>query len=397
MDRASHRIGRLAARVLRRRDGNFATFTALAVIPLMAGTALAVDTAKMLNARSTLQDAADAAALAAATLPHDTPQETLEALVQSFFAANGATATFARRTEVRLTERRTFIEVRANAAVSQIFALPGRGDARPVNVMARAGKVGFGSEVAIAVDLTNSMNFGMSWPHVSDALGDMLDRMRANGPNARFRVSLVPFNDRVNLGTIGMGWLTQEALETINCPPGRTPRVAGGGMGGDDDDDDDDGDDGGGGRGNLICVPGQAPAHGLAAAEPYPRLASWAGCLEPRERRIGANRHGLDDASPAVAQFEPTADGFSGPLITELGTRCPPRAILPTGNITAIETAVNSFAPATGTGRFDEALAWGWRMVSPRWRGEFGDPAWPAAAGETNKHVMLFTDGHGSQ
>ncbi|NJR13460.1 MAG: hypothetical protein HC779_03425 [Phyllobacteriaceae bacterium] len=51
-------------------------------------------------------------------------------------------------------------------------------------------------------------------------------------------------------------------------------------------------------------------------------------------------------------------------------------------------------APAGGTGRFDEALAWGWRLVSPKWRGEFGETAWPAKAGETRKLVVLFTDAH---
>jgi hypothetical protein len=47
-----------------------------------------------------------------------------------------------------------------------------------------------------------------------------------------------------------------------------------------------------------------------------------------------------------------------------------------------------------GTGRIDEALAWSWRMVSPKWEGQYGEPNWPAPSGQTRKLAILFTDAH---
>ncbi|NJR13461.1 MAG: hypothetical protein HC779_03430 [Phyllobacteriaceae bacterium] len=104
-------------------------------------------------------------------------------------------------------------------------------------------------EIAIAVDLTNSMNFGMSWAHVSDALGELLNSLKAQGPSARFRVSLVPFNDRVNLGPTSLDWLDDDVLAKVSCPDGEVARLKKNSGDDDDyddydDDDDDDDDDG---------------------------------------------------------------------------------------------------------------------------------------------------------
>ncbi|MCU0831422.1 MAG: pilus assembly protein TadG-related protein [Rhizobiaceae bacterium] len=382
-----------SARLIRDRRGNFAAVSVVMAIPLLAGVAVAVDMGRTINVRSQIQNAADAAALAAAAMPHDTSEDVLQRLVDSFFASNGANAELSRRTEVRLTERQVYVEVQATAHLAPTFRLPGFSEGNSVNVLAKAGKVGLGSEVSIVIDLTGSMGFGMSWPHVADAVGDLLDRLRAAGPSARFRVSLVPFNDRVNLGPIALDWLEDEVLIGNPCPPGRTPRIPPGHVNDDDDDGDDD-DDNDGLPDHVICMPGGAPAHGLLAASAYPLLQPWRGCLEPREETVAGNPHALTDRPPDEEQFLPTIPGLQGPLIAATGSQCPPPVITPTTNIAAIESAVSGFSPAPGTGRFDDALAWGWRMVSENWRGEYGEAAWPARAGETNKQVFLFTDGH---
>jgi Flp pilus assembly protein TadG len=376
----------LIQRFWRDRAGNFAQFTAILAVPLFAAVAIAVDTGRSVNVRSAIQNAADTAALAAAALPANISDKQALDVVRAFFSGNGAVAEMVRRTEVSLTDRTTYVEVRATADVDNTFAAFGATDSTVVEVMARAGKVTTGSEVAIAIDLTNSMNFGMSWPNVADAVGTMLQDMKAQAPASNFRVSLVPFNDRVNLGEWALDWLDAEFKATLNCPPGRTPRFAGA--------KDGDDDDGTGRHGKLVCVPSQAPANGLAAASAYPALREWQGCLEPREEVIGGVKHALDDSSPVDENFVPTIPGTEGPVLLATHSKCPAKVVLPTSNIASVESAISGLAPAGGTGRFDEALAWGWRLVSPNWRGRFGDPDRPADMGATRKTVMLFTDAH---
>jgi len=57
-----------------------------------------------------------------------------------------------------------------------------------------------------------------------------------------------------------------------------------------------------------------------------------------------------------------------------------------------VQTALDG-RQSTGTGRFDEGLAWGWRLFSPSWTGEWGLAHYPSAYGEHETIVMLFTDG----
>ncbi|NJR13462.1 MAG: hypothetical protein HC779_03435 [Phyllobacteriaceae bacterium] len=119
--------------------------SAILAVPMFAGVMIAVDTTRSLNAKSIIQNAADSAALAAATLPPNIDDKTVYELVNSFFAANGAVASVSRETKVSLAQRETYVEVTAYAMVDNAFALPGMPETTRVEVAARAGKVGLGS------------------------------------------------------------------------------------------------------------------------------------------------------------------------------------------------------------------------------------------------------------
>ena len=47
----------------------------------------------------------------------------------------------------------------------------------------------------------------------------------------------------------------------------------------------------------------------------------------------------------------------------------------------------------TGSGRQDVGLAWGWRYLSPQWRGEFGIIDYPSKKNERRKVALLINDG----
>ncbi|MEL6662260.1 MAG: hypothetical protein AAFR33_04580, partial [Pseudomonadota bacterium] len=103
----------------------------------------------------------------------------------------------------------------------------------------------------------------------------------------------------------------------------------------------------------------------------------------------------LDTTSHVDAKFDASIPGVTGGL-SDWGTswpRCPDPYTGPTSNLTELSNAVNS-AQASGTGRFDLALAWGWRLVSEEWQGEFGPTGFPGAAGDSDKMITIVTDSH---
>lgn len=73
--------------------------------------------------------------------------------------------------------------------------------------------------------------------------------------------------------------------------------------------------------------------------------------------------------------------------------QCPNQIAAPTQNLDAIATALAGVDVA-GTGRFDQGLAWAWRMVSPRWRGLWGPENYPRPSGDVRKVVVYIGDGY---
>jgi len=48
-----------------------------------------------------------------------------------------------------------------------------------------------------------------------------------------------------------------------------------------------------------------------------------------------------------------------------------------------------------GTGRFDSGMVWAWRLLSPKWKGEWGVPNYPADHSDDRKKKLIFvSDGN---
>jgi hypothetical protein len=73
---------------------------------------------------------------------------------------------------------------------------------------------------------------------------------------------------------------------------------------------------------------------------------------------------------------------------------CPvPRAQGLTSSRSTLQQITNNLCAGHGTST-QEGMAWGWRAVSPRWRGRWGDPALPLDyADSPGKIVIIMTDG----
>lgn len=115
----------------------------------------------------------------------------------------------------------------------------------------------------------------------------------------------------------------------------------------------------------------------------------WNGCAYSREGALGN-----DDSPPSAGlfpEFTPTVTGWRPPHYG-----CPDLAALPlTAEKTTIKTTIDAME-AFGNTRTDVGMVWGWRTLSPRWRGLWGgDPNLPLDYHTPlmDKVAVLMTDG----
>ena len=115
----------------------------------------------------------------------------------------------------------------------------------------------------------------------------------------------------------------------------------------------------------------------------------WNGCGDSRS---GTNA--TDDSPPSVElfpEYSPTVTGWRPP---DYG--CPEISMLPlTAEKSTIKAKLDALE-AFGNTRTDVGMVWGWRSISPQWRGVWpGDPTLPLDydAALMDKVVIIMTDG----
>ncbi|MEM9169829.1 MAG: vWA domain-containing protein [Pseudomonadota bacterium] len=312
--------------------------TALITPLLFAAAGGAIDYTNRARVRSALQEAADAAALAAA-YAHVHEQNV------AYKAQQAASRTFsAQITDANLVQNLTrnlkrsgtdftyTVEADVKTGFMDVVGI----DKLPVAVSSTARIPTFSRdlEMAIVIDTTNSMGFDNTWDVAMDALADVVDQLRAHVGSDKFNVTLVPYADRVNVD-------------------------------------------------NADWLDGAAPNN-------------WNGCMEPREVSQGEFPYALTDAAPEDPEaFQATIPNVTGGLAARGGgyPKCPNVEITgPTDDPQEIADAAKRFQ-RNGTGRFDVGLAWGWRALSTEWRGEWGVPDYPADPEDARKIAVFITDG----
>lgn len=330
------------------KDGNFGATFAITLVPLIGAVGMAVDYTRMENAYSQMQNAADSAALAAVGLKSST--ETSDDDIKAF-ASEYAALQVDSLNQLYSFDFSTHIlddgQIHVNGtgfvkntlfsildisnndlSVDAIASYQLPTSAPPVD-----------TEIVVAVDMTNSMNFGTTWEDAKRILADTMEAIEKNASVGQFHGAVLPFSDRVNIGTDGnqQHWLT-----TSSKPVG------------------------------------------------------WSGCVEPREMMIGSLKYAVDNARPENS-FRPTHPGYYIPTgMDARGTgpsACPEPFTKPTTDINALKNAINALDTKSGTGRFDEGLVWSWRMLSKSWRGKWNQPAYPGEHGKTAKQIVFLSDG----
>lgn len=319
-------------------DGNMAMMAAILLLPALGVAGLAIDYTRAENMREHLQGATDAAALAAAALPDGTTNRERIAIAHRFASENGAQFEISQR-EVRAQTRIRSHEVVVNGTITlrNTFPMGLYQEATVVQTTSVARRASKPVEIVFVIDETNSMTYGSSWPNARRVMEDALADMEAAASPGNLTVGVVPFTDRVNIGT-------------------------------------------GGSQENWL----------VTASQP----AGWNGCVEPREVPRPGFPYALDISAPDNS-FAPTHAGYAGGIwVARAPRQCATEILQPTRSLADVGAKFDDVATkGDATGRFDQGLAFAWRMLTPSWRGKWSLASHPADIGDADKKVVLITDG----
>lgn len=330
---------------LKSESGNFSVIAGLSMVPILITIGAAMDYSRLANVDKNLQDAVDNAALGAAVAYMQEGSNQMKKDGVRIFNANSNLNNDLKIDSFNVTkEGENFVHAEASATLTPLFMSGFGVRSLEVNVASTA-TIGatIGAEVAIAIDTTNSMAFGTSWNDTMGTIEGLMEDMQSFTGDDNFYVTLVPFQDRVNIEDRSKSWMNSSGFS----------------------------------------------------------YNDWDGCVEPREEEIGAFEWMLDDTAPKKQKFVPThedaimSDGRS--------VACPKVPITgPTNDIDEVIKATKKLS-TNGTGRYDVGLAWAWRSLSPNWSGQWGVSDYPSVPPKKNtassndkvrkKYIVYMTDG----
>ena len=346
------------ANLIHDHRGAVAIVIGLCILPLFAVMGLSVDGARGYTAKSKLQGAVDAAALAGGKA-HSANEADPEVLARMYFDANyqehfldGTLTSFSAVID-NTTELMT---VQAETAIPTTFMSLFGLDTMSIAAEAIVATAHTGLELALVVDVTGSMNW-------SDSSGDvkieslktaghtLLEALYGNATSLPdVWISLIPYRAAVNIGD-RPSWLT-----------------------------------------------------GYSAADFSPD--TWRGCVEARDAPLDQNDTAPVGSTSRFSPFHwqsgvawnywpPVEFDHSGP-----NWFCPVNEITPlTDQRGTIETAIDALDARSGGGtQTSVGMVWGWRTISPSWQGLWQGPTpndRPLDYDEPNmiKAIVFMTDG----
>jgi Flp pilus assembly protein TadG len=347
------------------RAGATGPIIAIAGMALIAAAGVAVDIGRSQVAQAKLQSALDAAGLAAGSSINTTD---LDAEVEKYLDANFAGETVnATLVDFVATpnDDNTLITLTATATmpatVMQVFGH----DEITISASTEVTREMKGMEVALVLDVTGSMCQPCSKiTALKDAATDLVDILFGDEETLDdLWIGIVPFSQTVNVGTDRTAWRDATHYAGLNY---------------------------------------------------YFAGHEWLGCFE---ERYGANNRDVTDDPPSVEQFRtyfaPDTNSFGANNWRSSGgadlrdpdddiwanAYCPESVLTPLTN--EKQTLIDAIADLDtgGNTHVNVGAVWGWRLLSPQWRGVWGgdmdaDNRPLDYNDETSqKAVILMTDG----
>ncbi|WP_343039162.1 pilus assembly protein TadG-related protein [Propylenella binzhouense] len=303
---------------------------ALMFVVLAALIGLAIDTGRAHLVKSKLHYSLDAAGLAVGAKLDSTD---LDAEVTEFVATNFPTgyvgATVTDVTPV-LSADKSVLTITATATVPTTFMKLVGIEEVSVAAESEITRTTTGLELVMVLDNTGSMSSQMS--NLKGAAKELVNILYGGANTVDdLYVGLVPFSQAVNVGSARTGWIDAAHKDSLNWGPSGS---------------------------------------------------SWAGCVEAR----GGGRDVTDDPPSAElfrVYYSPDSSNndwirSDGTYRTPLGTGtrgpnvyCPATVTPMTRQKSTIVGAIDAMQAVGGT-HVNVGAVWGWRMLSPRWRGLWG-------------------------
>ena len=353
--------GHLLRRLFAARGGNATVLAAFAVVPMMGGAGLAVDSGRAMMVENRMAKALDAAGLAAGRVLFAGEGEVA---ARGYFDANFPAEFLGSRItdfHYSVDAAQEFVTVSATATVPTTFMKILGEQAVAVSARTVVERQNRGAELALVMDNTGSMRGGGKMDAMKAAGQELVDIMF--GDRARLDqlyVSVVPYTATVNVDADNWDWL-DSGDRFHNSPDPFAPTAWKG------------------------CVEARH-ASGRDEGDAPPNVERLTSFYYP------ANE--TDNDWPEVKEANHYQNDGTGP---NLG--CGP-AITPLTNAKAtVADAIAEMQPWHRGGTTSNlGLAWGWRTLSPRWRGLWGGET-PASfpldydAPLMDKVVVILTDG----
>lgn len=355
---------RAAQRLIRNERGNVAMIFAVALVPLLGFVGAAIDYSRTTSARSSMKVALDSAALMVSKDLGSNPS--MSAAEISAKATNYFNALYTNGTSSPITITASYT---TNTKDGSTVTLTGSGTvATDFMKMVGFPQMGingtstttWGStrmRVAIALDVTGSMNSSGKLKAMKDAAKGLIDTLSASSRMTEdVYISIIPFAQMVNVGTANKNasWLRWDQLGTCNN--------------------------------NNFSMSKERCSANRYTWTTSTNKSSWKGCVEDRDESYDTTK----DAPSGTSTYYPAM------FYVQQGTDSCPPAILPMtsayGNTNAqtIKTMIDGLDASGGTNQMI-GMAWAWTML------QVGTDPFPAPTKDSDYKytdaIILLSDG----
>lgn len=281
--------------------GSVAIFFALAMIPMILATGLAIDLGRAYVVKARLETALDASALAVGAAADGAD---LQQIAQNFFDANYPPTEMGTPAAVTVvpSDNGNTITVSTSAVVETTFMQIANIKSMDVNATSQAKRSVSGLMVAMVLDNTGSMwggnNIGALRTASTNLLNILWGGEPTGTPNPYLKVSLVPFVANVNPGPAGLGVPSSLSVSDFLNPATGSPLASMPDTGWVDPDD-------------MLHLAQDMWAAGQKYKDEtgnndYPTLLTdgtvgWKGCVMERSGKLNADSTGVGD-NPGSSQ-----------------------------------------------------------------------------------------------
>jgi Putative Flp pilus-assembly TadE/G-like len=183
------------------RDANVGMMFGLCLLPIIAATGSAVDYSRASNARTTLQSAVDATALAIAKRTPLLSDSQLMQEAETFFRANLSDSPDLADLPLKIRRSKVALNIEASGSLQTAFMNIFGLRTIPISTAAEATIGQRKVEIALALDNTGSMARLSKMDELKKATRNMIDAAEATAPagSGILKIAVVPFDTEVRL------------------------------------------------------------------------------------------------------------------------------------------------------------------------------------------------------